>query len=145
MRFSPVCFGFEPGYVLFFYAFFFLLNTRILFFLYFFSILKGLFSLTGTVSTSPNLAKARARRASKTEPPSVCAMLLFSSVIYMLFSVVYMLFSVVYMLLHIVQSLTLYGIRTISAYPQTKVDLCGQKCKKVKLNPHGPKCIKVTR
>ena len=27
-----------------------------------------------------------------------------------------MLFSVVYMLLHIVQSLTLYGIRTISAY-----------------------------
>ena len=105
--------------MLFFYAFFFLLNTRILFFLiflYFFSILKGLFSLTGTVSTSPNLAKARARRASKAEPHSVCAMLLFSSVMYMLFSVVYMLFSVVYMLLHIVQSLTLYGRRTICAY-----------------------------
>ena len=80
-----------------------------LIFLYFFSILKGLFSLTGIVSTSPNLAKARARRASKAEPLSVCAMLLFSSVMYMLFSVVYML-------LHIVQSLTLYGIRTISAY-----------------------------
>ena len=29
-----------------------------------------------------------------------------------------MLFSVVYMLLHIVQSLTLYGIRTISAYQE---------------------------
>ena len=39
----------------------------------------------------------------------------------MLFSVVYMLFSVVYMLLHIVQSLTLYGIRTISAYRFTRV------------------------
>ena len=107
---SPVtCFSF----MLFF------LNTRILFFLiflYFFTILKGLFSLTGTVSTSPNLAKARARRASKAKPLFVCAMLLFSSVMYMLFSVVYMLFSVVYMLLHIVQSLTLYGIRTISAY-----------------------------
>ena len=91
--------------MLFFYAFFFLLNTRILFFLiflYFFSILKGLFSLTGTVSTSPNLAKARARRASKAEPLSVCAMLLFPSVMYML--------------LHIEQSLTFYGIRTISAY-----------------------------
>ena len=38
VRFSPVCFGFEPGYVLFFYAFFlcfFFLNTRILFFLIF--------------------------------------------------------------------------------------------------------------
>ena len=41
------------------------LNTFFLIFLYFSSILKGLFSLTGTVSTSPNLAKARARRASK--------------------------------------------------------------------------------
>ena len=99
--------------MLFFYAFFLFLTHDYFFFLiflYFFSILKGLFSLTGTVSTSPNLAKARARRASKAEPLSVCAMLLFSSVMYMLFSVVYML-------LHIVQSLTLYGIRTITAYP----------------------------
>ena len=117
---SPVtCFSF---------MLFFLFNTRILFFLiflYFFSILKGLFSLTGTVSTSPNLAKARARRASKAEPLSVCAMLLFSSVMYLLFSVVYMLFSVVYMLLHIVQSLTLYGIRTISAYPKFAISKNG--------------------
>ena len=109
---SPVtCFSFMLFFFFLTHEYFFFLI-----FLYFFSILKGLFSLTGTVATSPNLAKARARRASKAERLSVCAMLLFSSVMYMLFSVVYMLFSVVYMLLHIVQSLTLYGIRTINAY-----------------------------
>ena len=86
--------------MLFFYAFFFFLTHEYFFsyILIFFSILKGLISLTGTVSTSPNLAEARARTASKAEPLSVCAMLLFSSVMYMLFSVVYML-------LHIVQYL----------------------------------------
>ena len=60
--------------MLFFYAFFFFLtqDTFFLIFLHFCSILKGLFSLTGTVSTSPNLAKARARRASKAEFLSAC-------------------------------------------------------------------------
>ena len=34
VRFSPVCFGFEPGYVLFFHAFFFFLTHEYFLFLY---------------------------------------------------------------------------------------------------------------
>ena len=82
-------------------CFFFLLNTRILFFLiflYFFSILKGLFSLTGTVSTSPNLAKARARRASKAEPLCMRHVVIFERYVYALQRRVYALQRRVYAL-----------------------------------------------
>ena len=61
----------------------------------------------------------------------------------MLFSVVYLLFSVVYMLLYIVQSLTLYGIRTISAYHfhASYVDFKGiDKAKKYKISAFTEYC-----
>jgi hypothetical protein len=38
------------------------------------------------------------------------------NVVYLLFSVMYMLVSVVYLLISIMQEMTIYGIRTISAY-----------------------------